>query len=239
MTPSVPRPPSGEHLVVRAVAPAAALVSLVLVSVALSPPAEAGRPSPTVSLDPLGTYAGGVFEESAAEIPAFDPGTGRAFVVNAQAGTVDVLDLADPTTPTKTGELATPGANSVAVRDGLVAVAEQAGDVQAPGTVVFFDAASLERLGQVTVGALPDMLTFTPDGRTLLVANEGEPSGYGPGYTDPEGSVSVVDVQDGVPAQADVRTAGFGAFDRAALLAAGVRLSGPGASVARTWSPST
>ena len=64
------------------------------------------------------------------------------------------------------------------------------------------------------VGALPDMLTFTPDGRTLLVANEGEPSGYGPGHTDPEGSVSVVDVRDGVPAQADVRTAGFAGFDR-------------------------
>ena len=237
MTPSAPRPPLGEHLVVRAVAPAAALVSLVLVSVALSPPAEAGRPAPTVSLDPLGTYAGGGFDESAAEIPAFDPGTGRAFVVNAQSGTVDVLDLADPAVPTKTGELATPGANSVAVHDGLVAVAEQAADVQAPGSVVFFDAASLERLGQVQVGALPDMLTFTPDGRTLLVANEGEPSGYGAGYTDPEGSVSVVDVRDGVPAQADVRTAGFDGFDAEALRAAGVRLSGPGASVSQDLEP--
>ncbi len=238
MTPSAPRPAlRGDHLALRAVAPAAALVSLVTLSVVLGPPAEAGRPSPTVSLHPLGTYSAGGFEESAAEIPAFDPGTDRAFVVNARAGTVDVLDLSDPTVPTKVGELATPGANSVAVHDGLVAVAEQAADAQAPGRVTFFAAATLARLGEVRVGALPDMLTFTPDGRHLLVANEGEPSGYGPGHTDPEGSVSVVDVRDGVPAQADVRTAGFAALDRAALVAEGVRLSGPGASVAQDLEP--
>jgi hypothetical protein len=29
------------------------------------------------------------------------------------------------------------------------------------------------------VGALPDMLTFTPDGRKLLVANEATPTAYG------------------------------------------------------------
>ncbi|MFC3688318.1 choice-of-anchor I family protein [Aquipuribacter hungaricus] len=230
-------PAAGDALVLRAVAPAAALAALVLVSVVLSPPAEAGRPGPAVGLEPLGTYAGGGFEESAAEIPAFDPGTDRVFVVNAQAGTVDVLDVSDPTTPTKVGELATPGANSVAVAGGRVAVAEQAADVQAPGSVSFFDAATLARLSAVTVGSLPDMLTFTPDGRTLLVANEGEPSGYGPGQTDPEGSVSVVDVRRGVPTQADVRTAGFGGFDAAALRAAGVRLSGPGASVAQDLEP--
>ena len=46
----------------------------------------------------------------------------------------------------------------------------------------------------VQVGALPDMLTFTPDGEYVLVANEGEPSGYGAGHVDPEGSVSIIPV---------------------------------------------
>ncbi len=51
-------------------------------------------------------------------------------------------------------------------------------------------------LSHVTVGALPDMLTFTPDGSYVLVANEGEPSDdY---QTNPEGSVSMINVSNGV-----------------------------------------
>ena len=53
------------------------------------------------------------------------------------------------------------------------------------------------------VGALPDMLTFTPDGDYLLVANEGEPSGYGAGHVDPEGSVSII--RDAARATAQVK----------------------------------
>jgi hypothetical protein len=104
--------------------------------------------------------------------------------------------------------------------------------------VVFLDAATLEVLGQVPAGALPDMLTFTPDGEYLLVANEGEPSeDYG---VDPTGSVTVVDLRSGV-AGATVRTAGSEAWigQESALRAAGVRifglqrLVGPDGSVTR------
>jgi hypothetical protein len=68
-------------------------------------------------------------------------------------------------------------------------------------------------LGTVRVGALPDMVTISPDGRNAVVANEGEPNDD---YTvDPEGSVSVVALPKKVaaPKQLDVRTAGFGAFE--------------------------
>ena len=104
-----------------------------------------------------------------------------------------------------------------------------------PGTVAFYRATTLELISSVTVGALPDMLTFTPDGRTVLVANEGEPNDA---YTvDPDGSVSVIDVTN-VNAPA-VRTATFGAYDAqaAALRAAGVRIYGPGATVAQDLEP--
>lgn len=43
-----------------------------------------------------------------------------------------------------------------------------------PGRVVLFDTRMRRQLGApVTVGALPNMLTFTPDGRRVLVTNEG------------------------------------------------------------------
>jgi hypothetical protein len=216
---------------------AAALGSLVVTSLVLGPPAAAGRPASTLGLQPLGTFSNGGFDESAAEIPAFDPGTDRVFVVNAEAGTVDVLDVSDPTEPVRIDQLQTPGANSVDVSDGVLAVAEAADPAQEPGSVAFFDTATLEPLGAVTVGALPDMLTYTPDGKTLLVANEGEPAGYEPGDVDPDGTVSVIDVSSGVPSQADVRTARFDGFDADDLRAAGVRLFGPGASVAQDIEP--
>ena len=105
-----------------------------------------------------------------------------------------------------------------------------------PGTVSFFDAATNAALGQVTVGALPDMVTFTRSGDFALVANEGEPEGYCAGDVDPEGSVSVVDLRAGAAA-ASVRTAGFAAFDADALRAGGVRVYGPGASAAQDLEP--
>jgi hypothetical protein len=85
------------------------------------------------------------------------------------------------------------------------------------------------------VGSLPDMLTFTPDGNYVLVANEGEPSDD---YSvDPEGSISVIDVTN--IENLVVATADFADFnDRAAeLRAAGVRIYGPEATVALNLEP--
>ena len=171
-------------------------------SAALAAPLGMGlasaAPGDEVSLTPLGTFAAGAFDEGASEIVAHDPATQRAFVVNAQAGTVDVLDISDPTAPSTVGTLATPGANSVAVHEGLIAVAGQAEDKQQAGTVSFFDGESLEHLRTLEAGALPDMVTFTPDGQNVLVANEGEPEGYCEGQVDPEGSITVVNIAKGV-----------------------------------------
>ena len=176
------------------------------------------------ALSVLGTFETGVFDDGAAEINAYDPDSQRLFVVNSNAVTIDILDLSDPTNPTKIGEIdATAfgaGANSVAVKDGIVAVAIENEVVTDNGKVVFFDADG-EFLGEVVVGALPDMVTFTPDGTQVLVANEGEPDDG----VDPEGSISIIDLSNGVD-NATVETADFTAFDgqEADLRAEGVRI---------------
>lgn len=201
-------------------------------------PASAHQPSPKVELTPIGTYATGAFDEGGSEIVAYDPERFRAFSVNAQAGTVDVLDLSDPSSPSKIASLATPGANSVAVQGRTVAVAEQAADKTDRGTLALFDARSLELVKRVPAGALPDMVKLTRDGDWALVANEGEPEGYCAGQTDPSGSVSVVDLRRGL-ARASVRTASFKRYDgrEPALRRAGVRIFGPGASASQDLEP--
>src|SRR5688572_4472782 len=86
------------------------------------------------------------------------------------------------------------------------------------------------------------MVTFSPDGRWLLVANEAEPNTYnnfgsetnGPSV-DPEGSVSIIDLANGVDS-AMVSTATFTGFTRETL-PAGVRIFGPNASVAQDLEP--
>ncbi|MGV2828099.1 choice-of-anchor I family protein [Myxosarcina sp. GI1(2024)] len=188
-----------------------------------------------INLSPLGRYATGVFDEGAAEIPAYDSETQRLFVVNGNEGTVDVLDLSDPSNPTliKAINITPFGAspNSVAAKDGIVAVAIAAEETQDPGKVAFFSTNG-DLVSQVTVGALPDMVTFTPDGKKVLVANEGEPSDD---YTnDPEGSISIIDLSGGVEnlRDTDVTTAGFADFNdrKQALTEAGVRIFGPDVS---------
>jgi DNA-binding beta-propeller fold protein YncE len=187
----------------------------------------------------IGGYDSGI-GEGGVEIVAFDAQSRRAFVVNGADSSFDILDLANPQSPVliqriNTGALGVP--NSVAVGNGMVAVALEAAVKQDPGRVAFYSTAGA-LLGSVTVGALPDMVSFSPDGRYVLSANEGEPNDA---YTvDPEGSVSIIDLAGGVGA-ATVSTVRFVDFNvggpRAAELPAAVRIFGPGASVAQDLEP--
>ena len=196
-----------------------------------------------INLQPLGTYESGLFDESASEIVAHDPNTQRLYVVNGNSGNIDVLDIYYPANPIRLFQIDTApygdGANSVAVHNGIVAVAVQANPSQVPGTAVFFNRDG-EFLSAVTVGALPDMLTFTPNGQYVLVANEGEPDEYclTEDEGDPEGSVSVISLMNGAAnlTQDDVRTADFSSFTRDNIHP-DIRIFGPEASVAQDLEP--
>ncbi len=189
-----------------------------------------------ISLQKLGTYATGVFDEGSAEIAAHDPLTQRLFVVNASDSSIDVIDITNPLFPTKIFAIdVTPygdQANSVAVKNGVVAAAIQANVKTDNGKAVFFDANGVF-LNEVTVGALPDMLTFTPNGQKVLVANEGEPNDD---YSiDPLGTISIVDLTQGV-ANASVQTLDFSAYN-GATLDPSIRIYGPNATVAQDLEP--
>jgi hypothetical protein len=233
----------------RSVAALGAALSLALgVSACGGSDAEPVDPTPQtlvlLRLGGLAPVAGGPVV-GAAEIPAYDADSKRVFLVNGAAATVDVVDLADPVNPRRIGTLDLGGtggaANSVAIYQGLVAVAVESTPKTNAGSVVFFRAADLTRLATVAVGALPDMLVFTPDGSRVVVANEGEPNSYGlPDSVDPEGSISIITVnRSGNAVAPSVRTADFRAFNTQAteLRAGGVRIYGPGATVAQDLEP--
>ena len=186
-----------------------------------------------------GTRATGIFNQGAAEIVAHDPATQRLFVVNGGNSSIDVLDVSNPVVPAPlfSIDLEPYGdqANSVDVCNGVVAAAVQADVKTDDGTVEFFDANG-NHLNSVPAGALPDMLTFTPDCETILVANEGEPNSYGQADSvDPEGSVTIVDMRKGA-ARATSRKIRFGdsLFEK---LDPSIRIYGPNASNTQDLEP--
>lgn len=137
------------------------------------------------------------------EISAFDESTNSIWVAGVTG--VDILDLA---TGAKTGFIdITPfgSINSVSIKNGVAAFAIENHTRTDNGFVHFYNTATQSLVRQVTVGALPDMVTFTPDGTKILVANEGTPTtygaeigsstpkNYGPAAVDPAGSVSIID----------------------------------------------
>lgn len=141
--------------------------------------------------------------EAAAEIVAYDKTSKRMFVTNGAVNKIDIIDISDIKTPKLVSQIdLSPygtGVNSVAVKNESVAVAVQNGNdtvglKQLKGKVVFFDTDG-EYDKNVTVGYLPDMLTFNEDGTKIIVANEGEPNDD---YSiDPIGSVGIINVSDG------------------------------------------
>ena len=144
-------------------------------------------------------------EAGAAEISAYDPESQKLFVVKNeneglpnQVNRIEVIDFKDPSAMKIIGNISMEpyggAVNSLAVYSGKLAAAIQAADKTANGKVVVFKTNDHSVISQVTVGALPDMVTFSPDGKYIMSANEGEPNAD---YTnDPSGTVSIISVND-------------------------------------------
>lgn len=158
----------------------------------------------------------------AAEVVVHDAARGRLLVTNAAAGRVEVLTLDRDGdgdgrfyrgAPIGVGA----GLNSVAVspvagnsaeakRDGgariRAAIAVAGEPKTAAGRVLLLDEED-RVVWSVVVPALPDMVTFTPDGARVVVACEGEPADG----VDPAGAIAVIDVVGPFVDQPTVRVA--------------------------------
>jgi DNA-binding beta-propeller fold protein YncE len=167
-------------------------------------------------------------DAGAAEISAFDPATNRLFVVNnGTVNKIDVIDFKDPLNMKVINSISMApyggAVNSLSVSGGKLAAAIESVDKQANGKVAVFKTDDLSEVKVITVGALPDMITYSPDGKYIMTANEGEPNDA---YTnDPAGSISIITVSD-----YSVNTIDFSAFagQKADLMAKGFRIFGVG-----------
>jgi hypothetical protein len=237
-----------------------------------------------LSIEVVGRFNTGIYGKSAAEIVQFHKASNSAFAINAADNQIEVIALANlPITAVGNGitddslssvpftfadsvsvkdgggndiTVALGEANSIAIYGDMLAIAVAAPVKTDNGAVLFYslNASGVGTLVKaVAAGALPDMLTFTPDGSKVLVANEGEPdTDYN---ADPEGSISVISLTDGVPADvaqtinlttdivfsSDLLSAGDYDTDakrKALLQAAGVKFAGPaGTTVAQDLEP--
>lgn len=174
-----------------------------------------------LKLNPIGSFSTGIFADNTAEQTAYDPIAQRLFVTSSGQKQINILDISNPTNPSSSlfnpidvSEFGSP--NSVSYSNGLFAVSVTNEIPQNPGFVLFFDADGNSIHDPVSVGSVPDSLTFTPDGTKIIVANEGELSDD---YSeDPQGSVSIIDL-----ATFNVTTANFDGVS----IPANVRLFGP------------
>ena len=188
-----------------------------------------------------------------AEISAYDAASQRLFVTNGKTNQIDIVDISKPGKTKKVksidlaGKFAT-GIQSVATKNGLVAIAASVdNNSQGNGKIFFTDTNGKLIKGVengIEVGALPDHVAFSPDGRYVLSANEGEPKSYCkaadgklPVTTDPYGTVSIIDVGGVKPGAAT--TINFESFnDRAtSVVFGGGRVFGPGATLAQDLEP--
>lgn len=188
---------------------------------------QAPIPSNQIELNYIGSFDPSGASTSTCEIVVHDAVSQRLFTTSAVAGYLDIIDFSNPTNLSVINSVnINPygGVTSVAVKNGIVAVASPNADETLNGSVVFFDTNGTF-LKQVTVGALPDMITFSPDGTKVMTANEGQPNiDYS---IDPEGSVSIIDISGGIASlsQSNVTTLLFTAYNvqEATLIASGVR----------------
>ena len=192
-------------------------------------------------LEKLAGYSTGYSDQDGgvAEIVSYNADNEKFYVVNGKEKMLDIVSVSGLTADGENQSMTMEkridvsrmiegftfgDITSVAVdtANDRIAVAVQAADYQAPGAILLLNydgtyAAHYE------AGVQPDMITFSPDGRYVLTANEGEPREGYDSAVDPKGSVTVVDLSADAPSAKNVT---FDAWDakRAELIKANVLL---------------
>jgi hypothetical protein len=234
-------PENSEYVILKLSSPVNATISGITQFAFYIGDNDKASPAPTnaLQLNLLSSFSNGAGGTNSAEIVAHDPTTQRLYIANSIGAKLDIVDFVNPSNPVLLNSLsiaAYGNINSVAVRNGTVALAIENGtNPQDSGKVVFLDKNGA-LLKQVNVGMMPDMITFNHAGTKVYTANEGEPNAA---YTnDPDGSISIVDITSGVMNAGRTHVT-FTAYNgqEAALRTQGIRIYGLNASTSKDFEP--
>ena len=183
-----------------------------------------------------------------AEISAVDAASKRLFITNGAKNTIDIVDISNVKKPKLIKAVSltangVTGIQSVAAKNGVVLVAAMMASKTDPGRIFVMDVnGKLRTADGIAVGALPDSVTISPNGKFAIVANEGEPTNYCltngalPETTDPLGSVSIINLSSKTPTATTIDFKSYSERQNAITYAGG-RIFGPNASVAQDLEP--
>ena len=194
-----------------------------------------------LSIKHIASFTPSSVRSNSCEVVGYDSATQRLFTTSGVEGYIDIIDFSEPTSPKLIRSInmnSFGSVTSLAVKNGLLVVASPNVQAHLPGNVI---ALTLDGnpIRQFVVGAQPDMITFTPDGTKIIVANEGQPSlDYS---IDPEGSISIIDISKGISntQQSDVKTLDFTAFNSQSqtLIGQGIRKIKSSSTLSQDFEP--
>ena len=144
----------------------------------------------------------------ATEIVSIQDKTQRLALSCSDKGTVDILSIDQPAKPTLLNSFSIVDNNEISSiafhpSENIIAAAVLNNDPFNNGSIQFHDADSGEVLNTLQAGVHPDGLAFSPNGKYLVVANEGEAYRYnGKDYESPDGSVTLINYSSVNDAQA-------------------------------------
>lgn len=171
----------------------------------------------TMRMEKIAGYFTGVTNKDggAAEIIKYNKDNNKFYVINGVNSNISVVSLDGIATGKydleaekvidvksfvenngfKYGDITSIAINNVR-KEIAIAVQQEAYNKNGKIVVVDYDGNFKEAYD---CGVQPDMVTYTPDSKYLLSANEGEPRhGYGPTVEDPEGTVTIVDLDNNI-----------------------------------------
>jgi len=194
-----------------------------------------------LNMNLMSSFSNGAAGANSAEIVVYDSTNYRLYIANSIAAKIDIVDFSNPSTPVLLNSVSIAdygNINSLAVHNGVVALAIENTNAQLNGSIVFMDQNG-GFISQVAAGAMPDMITFNKDFTKIITANEGEPNST---YSvDPEGSITIVDLTPGYAAltNTNATTISLTQFNgqEVALRAQGIRIFSTSASVAQDLEP--